>query len=129
MRSVAICSWELMISVKKWLERVSNVYIGSSMFGDVLWVLMDLILFLTFFIFPFALAMDGGRCFMSYTVMLDQVVKFKFLMDWSNVFFTGVKRDAWYHLDRPGLLLSARLLSATDCFCIGGTVVLLVRLT
>ena len=56
-RSVAIRSWGSIISVKIWLERVSNLYIGSSVFGGVLLVLVDLIFFLIFFIWPFAVGM------------------------------------------------------------------------
>ena len=92
MRSVAIRSWGSMISAKTCLERVSNLSIGSSVFGGVLWVLVDLILFLICFMWPFAVDMEGGRFFMSYTVRLVQVVNCPFLMDWSKVFFTGLKR-------------------------------------
>ena len=53
---------------------------------------------------------------MSSNVRLGQVVKWPFLMDWGMVFFTGIKRDAWYHLDSSGLILDARTLSATGCF-------------
>ena len=70
----------LMISVKTWLERVSNVSIGLSLFGGVPWVLVDLMLFLIYFMWTFAVAMEGGRCLMSSTVRLGQVVKWSFLM-------------------------------------------------
>ena len=53
---------------------------------------------------------------MSFTFILGQVVKWPFLMDWSNVFFTGIKRAAWYHLASSGLLLATRALSAAGCF-------------
>ena len=66
---------------------------------------------------------------MSCTVRLVQVVKWPFLMTWSKVLFTGLKRYAWYHLDRSVLLLAARSLSAAGCFWLGGFVGLLVRLT
>ena len=66
---------------------------------------------------------------MSSTVRLSQVAKWLFLMAWSKFFFTGIKKYAWYHLDIYGLLLAARALSAAGCFCLGGTVGLLVRLT
>ena len=78
---------------KKWLERVSNVSVSSSFFGGVPWVLVDLVFFLICSMWPFAVAMEGFRCFMIYTVRLGQVVKWHFLMDWSNVFFTGLNRD------------------------------------
>ena len=77
---------------------------------------------------PFAVAMEGRMCFMSYTVRLVQVLKWPFLMAWSNVFFTGIKRDAWYHLASYGLLLAARALSADGCFWIGGPMGLMARL-
>ena len=34
---------------------------------------------------PFVVPMEGGRCFISYTVRLVQVVKLPFLMAWSKV--------------------------------------------
>ena len=70
MRSVAIRYWGPMILVKTWLERVSNISIGSSVFGGVLWVLVDLILLLICFMWPFVVAMEGGKCFMSSTFRL-----------------------------------------------------------
>ena len=78
--SVAIRSWGSVILLKTWLERVSNLSIGYFVFGGVLWVLVELMFFLTCFMCHFAVAMEGGRCFMSYTVMLVQVVKWPFLM-------------------------------------------------
>ena len=66
---------------------------------------------------------------MSSTVRLVQVVKWPFLMTWSKVLFTGLKRYAWYHLDRSVLLIAARALSAAGCCWLGGFVGLLVRLT
>ena len=56
------------------------------------------------------------------------MVKWPFLMDWSEVFFTGINRAAWYHLDRSGFLLSSKALSTAGCCWIGGLVGLLVRL-
>ena len=81
---------------KMWLEHVSNVSIGSSLFGGVPWVLVDLMFFLICFMWTFVVAMEGDRCFMSYTVRLGQVMKWMLLMAWSKVSFTGLKRDAWY---------------------------------
>ena len=115
MRLVAIHCWGLMISVKTWLERVSNVSIGSYLFGVVPWVLVELMFFLIFFMWHFAVDMQVGRCFMSYTVRLIQVVKWLFLMAWSKVLFTGLNRTIRHHLDISGLLLSARELSAAGC--------------
>ena len=78
---------------------------------------------------PFVVSMDGGRCFVISTFMFGQVVKWPFLMAWSNIFFTGIKRAAWYHLDRSGLLLVYRELSADGCCWLGGPAGLMVRLT
>ena len=66
---------------------------------------------------------------MSYTVILGQVVKWRFLMAWSNVFLIKLNRAVWYHLARSGLLISARALSAAGCCLLGGWVGLLVRST
>ena len=118
-----------MILVKTWLERVSNLSIGSSMFGGKIYVLVGLIFFLIYFMWTFTVAMEGGRCFMSYAGRLGQVVKWPFLMAWSKDFFTGIKRAAWYHLDISGFLLAARALCAAGHYWIGGPVGLLVRLT
>ena len=74
-RSLSIHCWRLMISVKRWLQRVSNVSIGLSLLGGVPWVFVDLILFLICFMWPFVISMEGVRCFMSSTVRLVQVVK------------------------------------------------------
>ena len=41
--------------------------------------------FLICFMWPFNVDMEGGRCFISYTVRLVQVVKWPFLMAWSKV--------------------------------------------
>ena len=98
-----------------WLELISNVSIFLSLFGGLPWVLVELMFFLICFMCTFEVAMEGGRCFMSSTGSLGQVVKWLFLMAWSKVFFTGIKRAAWYHLDSSGLLLSARALSAAGC--------------
>ena len=118
-----------MISAKTWLERVSNISISSSLFGGVLWVLVDLILLLICFMWTFSVAMEGGRCFMSSTVRLVQVTKRPFLMAWSKVLFTGLNRATCYHLASSGLLLSVRVLSTAGCWWLGGPVGLLVRLT
>ena len=118
-----------MLLAKTWLDRVSNVSIGLSSCGGVPWVLVNLMFFLICFMWNFAVAMEGGRCFMSSTVRLGQVVKWPFLMAWSKVLFTGINRAAWYHLDSSGLLLDTRELSAVGCFWICGLVGLLVRLT
>ena len=85
--------------------------------------------FLICFMWPFEVNMEGGMCFMSSTVRLVQVVKWPFLMAWSKVLFNGLKRDAWYHLARSGLLLASRTLSAVGCCWLGGPVGLLVLLT
>ena len=66
---------------------------------------------------------------MSSNYSLVQVVKWPFLMDWIKVFFTGINRSIWYHLDSSGLLLASRALSAVGFLWIGGLVGLLVRLT
>ena len=129
MRLVAILSWGSMISVKKWLERVSSLSIGYALFGRMLWVLVYLMFFLICFMWYFAVAMEGVSCFISSTVGLGQVVKWPFLVAWSKVFFTGIKRAVWYHLDIYGLFLASRALSDAGCFWIGVPVGLLVRLT
>ena len=51
--------------------------------------------FLICFMWPFVADMEGGGCFMCYTVRLGQVVKLPFLMVLSKVFFTGLNRPAW----------------------------------
>ena len=101
-RYVVICCWGSMILVKMWLEFVSNVSIGLYLFGGFPWVLVYLMFFLIFFMWTFVVAMEGGRCLMSFTVWLGQVVKWPFSMAWSKVFFTSIKRAAWYHLARYG---------------------------
>ena len=60
-RLVSIRSWGSMILVKTWLECVSNLSIGSSLFRGVICVLVELIFFLIFFMWPFAVAMELGR--------------------------------------------------------------------
>ena len=75
--------------------------------------------FLIFFMCNFAVAMEGGRCFMRSTVRLGQVVNLPFLMAWSKGLLTGMEITVWYHLASPGLLLSARALSAAGCCCLG----------
>ena len=77
---------------------------------------------------PFAVAMEGGRCFMSSTIRLIQVVKWPFLMAWSKVLWTGLNSVAWYHCDISGLLLTTRALSYAGCCCLGGWSGLMVRL-
>ena len=128
-RSVAICCWGSMISVKTWLERVSNVSIVFSLFGGLPWVMLDLMIFLICFMWTFEVAMEGGRCFMSSTVRLGQVAKWPFLMAWSKVSSTEINRAALYHLASSRLLLAARALSAAGCCWQGGLLELLVRLT
>ena len=66
---------------------------------------------------------------MSSTVRLGQVVTWPFLMPCSKVFFTWIKRDAWYYLASYGLLLAVRSFSAAGCCWLGFPVGLLVRLT
>ena len=83
---------------------------------------------LIFFMWPFAGAMEVGRCFMISNVRLGQMAKWPFLMAWSKVFFNGLKRAVWYHLDSSGLILSARALSAAGCCWIGDLMGLMVRL-
>ena len=63
------------------------------------------------------------------TVRLVQVVKWLFLMAWSKIFFTGIKRAAWYHLANSRLIISSRVLSDAGCWWLGVLVGLLVRLT
>ena len=41
--------------------------------------------FLICFIFPLAVAMEGGRCFIRFAVRLVHVEKWPFLMAWSKV--------------------------------------------
>ena len=71
--------------------------------------------FLICFMWPFVVVMEGGRCFMGFTVRLGQVVKWLFLMDWSKFLFTGIKRAVWCHLASYGLLLAVMSLSAAGC--------------
>ena len=78
---------------------------------------------------PFAVSMEGYGCFISSSVRLGQVVKWSFLMDWSEVLLTGLKRATWYHLYSSVLLISARTLSAAGCCLLGGWLGLLVSLT
>ena len=76
--------------------------------------------FLICFMWHFAVAMEGGGCFISSTVKLLQVVKWVFLMDWSKVILTRLNRAAWYHLASSGLITAARELSAYGCCLLGG---------
>ena len=46
-----------------------------------------------------------------------------------NVFFDGINRAAWYHLDSSGLLLAVRELSSGGCYLLVGWLGLLVILT
>ena len=112
MRSVAIHCWEFLVLAKTWLECVSNVSIDLSSVGGVSGVLVDLVFFPICFVCTFAVSMEGGKCFMRYTVMLENVVKWPFLMAWSNVFLTGMNSVVWYHLSRSGFHLASRSLSA-----------------
>ena len=45
-RSIAICCWGSIISVKTWLKHLSNVSIGLSYVGGVSRILVDLMFFL-----------------------------------------------------------------------------------
>ena len=63
--------------------------------------------FLICFMWNFAVAMEGDMCFMSSTVRLGQVAKWPFLMAWSMILFTGLKRAEWYHMDSSSLILAA----------------------
>ena len=115
-RSVAISCWGLMILAKTWLERDSNVSVGSSSVGGVSGVLVEWMFFLIFFMCPFSVAMEGGSCFTRSDIMFGQVVKWTFLVAWSKVLLTRMKSVACYHLARSGFLLAARALSAAGCF-------------
>ena len=75
--------------------------------------------FLIYFIWPFAVAMEGGRFLLSSTDRLVQVVKWTFLTDWSKIFLTGMKRSVWYHLARSGLIIISRAFSADGCCLLG----------
>ena len=88
MRLVAIRCWGSMISLKTWLERVSNFFIGYSSVGGVSGVLVDFMLFRICFVCPFDMAMERGGCFIRSTVSMGHVVKWDFLMDWSKVLLT-----------------------------------------
>ena len=114
--SVAISCWRSIILANAWLEHVSNVFIGYSSIGGVSGVLVDLMFLLIFFMCTFAVAMEGGRCFISSNVMLDHVVKWNLLMALSKVLCIGLNNVAWHHLDSSGLVLSARAFIAAGCF-------------
>ena len=94
-RLIAIYCWGSMISVKMWLERVSNVYIGSSSIWGVPGVLVNLMFFRICFMCPFAADMEGGTCFVRSTVRLVHVLKWHFLMAGNKVFCTGMNSVAW----------------------------------
>ena len=81
------------------------------------------------FMWNFEVTMEGYMCFLGSTVRLGQVVKWLLLMTCSKVFFTGIKRAAWYHLDSSGFLIAARALSAASSWLLGGHVGLLISLT
>ena len=51
--------------------------------------------FLICFMWPVALAMEGGRFFISSIIILHQVVKWPFLVACSKVLLTGMKRSVW----------------------------------
>ena len=128
-RSVAIRYWGSMILVKTWLEHVSNVSIGLSLFGGFPWFLVELMFFLICFMWPFSVAMEGVRCLISSPVRLVQVVKWPFLMAWSKIFFSGLNRSMWYHLYSSVLLIVSRALSASVCCFLGVHLGLLVMFT
>ena len=109
-----------MILSKTLLERVSNVSIGLYLFVGVPWVLVDLMFFLIYFMWPFSVAVEGGMCFISSTMRLVQVVKWTFLISWSKVLLTELKMAAWYNLASSVLILAARALSAAGCCLLGG---------
>ena len=75
--------------------------------------------FLIYFIWTFAVAMEGGRFLLSSTDWSVQVVKWTFLTDWSKIFLTGMKRSVWYHLARSGLIIISRAFSADGCCLLG----------
>ena len=60
MRSVDIFCWGLMILVKKLLESVFIVSMCACSVRIVTRVLLDLMLFLICFMFPFSVATEGG---------------------------------------------------------------------
>ena len=61
MKFVDIPCWGSIILVKKWLEPVSNVSIGSYSDEGVSGVLMDLMFFRICFMCPFSMDVEGGR--------------------------------------------------------------------
>ena len=128
-RSVAICCWGLMISEKIWLERVSNVSIGSSSVGGVSGFLVGLMFLHVCFMYPFAMYMELGRWLIRSTVRLGHVLKWPLLMARSKVLRTGLKSVAWYQLASSGFLLDTRALSTAGCCWLGGWSVFLVRST
>ena len=85
--------------------------------------------FLICSVWHFAVAIEGGGCFISSTVRLVQVVKWVFLMAWSKFILTRLNRAVWYHLAISVLILAARVLSAYSCCFLGGWLGLLLMLT
>ena len=118
-----------MILVKTWLERVSNVSIGSPSVGVVSVVLLDLVFFRICFMCHFSVAMEGGRFLIRFTVRLGHVDNRPFSMAWSKVFLTGINNVARYHCTSSGLVLSVRELIAAGCLWLGGWSGVLVSLT
>ena len=84
--SVAIQCWVSIILVKTWSEHVSNVSIGSSSFGGISRVLVDLMFFRICFMCPFFVAMEGCRCLILSIVRLGHMEKWLLLVAWSKFF-------------------------------------------
>ena len=78
---------------------------------------------------PFAMVMDGGRCFISSNFRFDHVEKWPLLMAWRRVLQIGINIMAWYQCDNSGLILAGRVLSAAGHRGLGWWPGILVRLS
>ena len=71
--------------------------VGAS-YGEVgSGVLVDCMLLLVCFMYPFEVAMVGGRCFMRSTVSLGHVANDTLLMARRRFLRKGRNSVAWYH--------------------------------
>ena len=89
-RLVTIICCGFMILVNTLLGHASNFSIGASSSGARSSVLVEWIFFLVLFIFPIAVVIYKGVCFIRSTVRLGHVEKYPFLMACRRVWWTGL---------------------------------------
>ena len=84
-----------MILVNIVLVHCASGFIGgySSFIGSCR--LADLMFFLVWYMFPLAVAIDGGRCLLIRSIVkLVHVAKYPFLIAWMTVLLTGLNSVA-----------------------------------